>query len=255
MPFNIYNEDCITGCPKYFRDNSVDLIVCDPPFGINESKMDKHYNRENLKVLDGYVEAPKDYFQFSLQWLTEAKRILKKNGNIFIYTHHRHFGDYYKWLDENFDRVFFFVWHKTNPVPQVRKVSFLSSCELCICAWNVGHKWNFKTQNEMHNFINLPICMGKERTSHSAQKPLRTMTHLIEISTDKGDLVLDPFLGSGTTAVASIQTERNFIGFEIDKEYYNIALERIKSAKSQTQLSNESCPTEDLICIKEENQK
>jgi len=62
-----------------------------------------------------------------------------------------------------------------------------------------------------------------------------------------GGIVLDPFIGSGTTAVASIQTGRNFIGYEINKEYYDIAVGRIKSAKSQTQLSNESCPTEDLI--------
>ncbi|MFX0211427.1 MAG: DNA-methyltransferase, partial [Candidatus Hodarchaeota archaeon] len=137
------------------------------------------------------------------------------------------FGDYFNWLNSNFDRTFFGAWHKTNPIPQVRKVSFLSSLELFVCSWNVSHKWNFSNQNDMHNLIEYPICMGDERTEHSAQKPLEVMAYIIKIATNENDIVLDPFMGSGTTAIASRLCNRHFIGFEIDNKYYNISLKRV----------------------------
>ena len=72
-----------------------------------------------------------------------------------------------------------------------------------------------------------PICSGKERTAHPTQKPLNFMQELLKIHTDVGDIVLDPFMGSGTTGVACINMNRDFIGIELDKNYFNIAQERI----------------------------
>lgn len=217
--------DCLE-VMKEMPDKSIDAIITDVPYNLGDTDFEviKFKDRANMN------RATKDVWNKGFEptaFLPEAKRILKKRGNVFIYTHHRHFGHYYEWLDSNFDRVFFLVWHKTNPVPQVRKVSFLSSCELCICAWNINHKWNFKTQNKMHNFIESPICQGDERSDHSAQKPIETMIHLIEISTDNGDLILDPFMGSGTTARAAKDCKRNFIGIEINPDYCKIAEERL----------------------------
>ena len=122
------------------------------------------------------------------------------------------------------------VWHKTNPVPNIRKTSFLNSCELIVCLWNKGHKWNFLKQSEMHNFIESPICMGNERLKnpkHPTQKPLKVLKHIINISTNENDVVLDMFMGVGSTGVAALEMNRKFIGIEIDKEYYNAAEERI----------------------------
>ena len=87
--------------------------------------------------------------------------------------------------------------------------------------------WNHKPVNEMHNFIEAPLCMGKERTKHKTQKPLRVCLPFIEISSNEGDLVLDPFMGSGSTAVAAQRLKRNFIGYELDKEFWQIANQRL----------------------------
>lgn len=80
----IYNEDCVLGSKKYLSDESVDLFVCDPPFGIGESSFDKHYNRDNSNVLGGYVEAPDNYEEWCNEWVSEMYRVLKSNGTAYI---------------------------------------------------------------------------------------------------------------------------------------------------------------------------
>jgi len=80
----IYNYNCISGSKKHILDECIDLIICDPPFGIKESKLKSVYNRKSDKVIKGYIEAPKDYYKFTTDWMTEAKRILKKDGSMYI---------------------------------------------------------------------------------------------------------------------------------------------------------------------------
>ena len=97
--------------------------------------------------------------------------------------------------------------------------------------WNKGHTWNFGKQNEMHNFFESPICMGPERlkkTKHPTQKPVKLLKHLIKIASNEGDVILDPFMGVGSTGVAALEMERKFIGIEIDKEYFEAAQKRIQ---------------------------
>ena len=128
------------------------------------------------------------------------------------------------------------VWHKTNPVPNIRKSSFLNSCELIVCLWNKGHTWNFTKQNEMHNFIESPICMGTERLKnpkHPTQKPVKILKHIIKIASNPNDVVLDMFMGVGSTGVAAKMLDRRFIGIEIDEEYFNAAKKRIYNTKSE----------------------
>ena len=124
------------------------------------------------------------------------------------------------------------VWHKTNPVPNIRKTSFLNSCELIVALWNKGHTWNFSKQSEMHNFIESPICMGNERLKnpkHPTQKPLKILKHIINIASNPNDTVLDMFMGTGSTGVAALELGRKFIGIEIDEIYYNAAKTRIEN--------------------------
>jgi len=80
-----YNEDCISGSKKYIPNNSIDLIISDPPYGINGDKLHKHYNRNEDKVFSGYIEIPqKEYSNFSERWIKEAERVLKPGGSIYI---------------------------------------------------------------------------------------------------------------------------------------------------------------------------
>ena len=102
--------------------------------------------------------------------------------------------------------------------------------------WNKNHTWNFTKQNEMHNFIETPICMGAERIknpNHPTQKPVKVLERCIKLASNPGDVVFDPFMGVGSTGVAALNLHRKFIGVEIDKKYYMAAKERInvQSAK------------------------
>lgn len=145
-------------------------------------------------------------------------------------------GKFHEAFDPEFDTFQFMVWHKTNPVPNIRKSSFLNSCELIVCLWNKGHTWNFTKQNEMHNFIESPICMGTERLKnpkHPTQKPVKILKHIIKLASNPDDVVLDMFMGVGSTGVAAKMLNRKFIGIEIDEEYFNAAKKRINSTRCE----------------------
>lgn len=214
---------------KDIEDNSIDLILTDPPYNLSkystgniELSWHKTINND-LANWDRNSFEPKD-------WVSEFKRILKPTGNIFAFTSYNLMGKWHEAFDPEFDTFQFMVWHKTNPVPKIYKAGFLNSCELIICVWDKGHKWNFSSQKEMHNYIETPICMGNERIKkpfHPTQKPLKVLQHIIKISTDESDLVFDPFMGVGSTGAAALNLNRRFIGFELDYDYYAAAENRL----------------------------
>ena len=210
---------------------SVDLILTDPPYNLNG------YSTGNIKPAwrseinndvaewDGKEFRPRD-------WVGEFKRILKPTGNIFAFTSYNMLGKWHEVFDPEFDTFQFMVWHKTNPVPKIRRAGFLNSCELIVCMWNKKHTWNFTNQRDMHNFIETPICMGKERLKqpkHPTQKPIRVLEHLVRLASNPNDVIFDPFMGVGSTGVAALNLDRRFIGIEIDRGYYKAANERLKT--------------------------
>lgn len=211
---------------KQLPNQSIDLILTDPPYNLNS------YSTGNLKM-----NWRKDFNNDIADWdgeplniellLEEYKRILSPKGNIFIFTTYNLLGEFHKLFDPEFDTFQIMVWHKTNPAPKLRKTSFLNSCELICCIWNKGHIWNFSRQNEMHNFFESPICMGKERLSHPTQKPLKLLKHIIKIASNENDVVLDNFMGVGSTGEASLQLGRNFVGFEVDDNYFKQTKKRL----------------------------
>ncbi len=225
---NLYNEDCLKHL-SLMEDNSVDLILTDPPYNIGKLSPGniKLTGRSdiNLDIADW------DLLEFDpMAFASEFKRILKPNGNIFVFTSEKLLGKWHSAFGTKFEYFKFFVWHKTNPVPSVRKKGFLSACELVLCLWDRGHTFNFTKQNEMHNFFESPICMGKERLKdpkHPTQKPVKLLEHLIKIGSNEGDTVFDPFMGVGSTGVAALNNKRNFIGIELDKNYYEAAKNRL----------------------------
>ena len=123
------------------------------------------------------------------------------------------------------------IWHKTNPAPKVFKAGFLNSCEMIFTCWNKKHTWNFISQADMHNFIQSPICMPPERLKdpkHPAQKPISILKKMLEIASNKDDIIFDPFMGVGSTGVAALELDRRFVGVEIDEAYFNAAKKRIE---------------------------
>ena len=97
--------------------------------------------------------------------------------------------------------------------------------------WNKGHTWNFLGQAEMHNFIETPICMGRERLKdpkHPTQKPVKVLNKIIRMASNPDDTVFDPFMGVGSTGVAALSLNRRFIGVEISEEYYEAAQKRLQ---------------------------
>ena len=170
--YSIVNDDCRNRLCK-LHDNSIDLILTDPPYNIAK------YSTGNI-ALPGREALNNDIASWDMvdidprEFIDEFKRILKPDGNIFIFTSYNLIGKWHEVFDKEFDTFQFFIWHKTNPAPKIFKNGFLNSCEMIICMWNKGHKWNFSNQNEMHNFFESPICMRPERLSepkHPAQKP------------------------------------------------------------------------------------
>lgn len=213
-------------------DASVDLLLTDPPYNLG------HYSTGNMtfswrKEINNDVAAW-DAEPFDPgQWLEPFKRVLKPTGNIFAFTSYNLLGRWHEAYDPAFDTFQFMVWHKVNPVPKVRRAGFLNSCELIVCMWNRGHIWNFSKQAEMHNFIESPICMGKERVKdphHPTQKPIRVLEHIIRLASPEGGLVLDPFMGVGSTGVAALGANRRFIGMDVDGAYVDAARLRLDAS-------------------------
>ena len=228
----IYKEDCLKGMAK-LPDGIVDLVFTDPPY--------YQYRAGNLKGLknhkdvvtefgfDGF-ESEEEYLGFMEKVIVELYRLCKDGASGYMWCG----DDYVSFLSRIIEKAGFqfrkvIHWHKTNPFPAIstRKM-FANSMELCIHFSKGSPKtWNFKSVNEMHNFIEVPICMGKERSAHETQKPLRVCTPFIEICSNEGDLVFDPFMGSGTTAIASMLLNRDFLGFELNDKYCDIIESRL----------------------------
>ena len=227
-------------------NSKVDAVIVDPPYNTAN---------KNTKILKGRKTrssdfgkwdyfTDNDYLNFTENWLKLIKPILKENGNLLTFSKLEYVSDIKRIYEKlGFRHHGTIIWHKTNPAPQIRKTGFLSSCEAILWATNgfdnskISYTFNFSKQNEMHNFIETPICMGRERTAHPTQKPKKVLSHLIKIFTNEEDWILDCFAGSGTTAEAANELKRNSINIEADKCYFNLMKKRLGSLEN-TKITN-----------------
>jgi len=245
----IINGDSLKELKK-IPDGSFDLIFSDPPYNLqlrnrlirpDRSKVDAVNDKwdqfENFKVYD----------DFTMNWLSECRRILKKNGSIWVIgSYHNIFRVGTKIQDLGFWILNDVIWNKNNPMPNFRGTRFTNAHETLIWASkDKNSKYTFNYQSlkclnddlQMRSTWNLPICNGNERLKengkkvHSTQKPESLLHRILLASTNKNDLILDPFLGSGTTAVVAKKLGRIFYGIEKDKKYFNAANKRLKNTK------------------------
>lgn len=245
----VHCADCLEFM-KNIPDNSIDLILTDPPYNI--SKENDNRNRSNLNSPIMRRKSPlkydfgewdnmsrEDFLTFTKNWLLECCRILRYGGTIISFFNKEDIS-FLGWETKkmNIRTRTIFTWCKQNPVPSFRKVNYLSATEFIWIGSKGKSDWtfNFNYQKEMMNFMNIPNASSYGETEHPTEKPLKLIKHFIKIHSNQNDIILDCFLGSGTTAVACLQTNRKYIGIEISPEYCKIAEERIKQEQSQLKL-------------------
>ena len=234
--------DCLERM-KEIADGSVDSIICDPPFNIVEKiGEDIHLFRQAAKNKDSTISKESMSFDIGfdqISWLSVAAKKLKKGGNFLIFNDWENMGD----IAKEARRIGLKVkclghWQKTNPMPAEWRRRFIAGREYFIHL-SAGKGNTFNTEAVNNGCYEMPLTKISEKSSgkHPNQKPVKLMRDLIEVLTNDGDLVLDPFMGSGTTGVACVNLNRNFIGIELDEGYFKIAEERIQKAK---ELRNEN---------------
>jgi len=214
---------------KTIKDNSIDLILTDPPYLI--SKDSNFTSGGGAKKFQGisfdFGEWDKKDFKLDLI-IKEYKRVLKKGGTIIVFYDFFKITELYNlYIKNKFKQLRIIEWIKTNPVPINAKINYLSGVrEIAL----VGVKGSNNTFNSYcdKGIYHYPIPHSKSRTKngikHPTKKPLKLFEDLILKHSNEGDIVLDTFLGSGTTAQAAINTNRIFKGCEINKDYYEAFL-------------------------------
>lgn len=235
---HLIHGDFYQEMPKVGTD-SIDLVLVDPPYNIardNEFELEGRSNiSQNFGEWDKFTD--EQFIYMFSTWATEWSRVLRPQGSGYVFTSDSYISDLRKALTNAGLHVkATIVWHKSNPGTQVVKTNFKSSVEyiLFFTKGEGGHTFNWQGENEMHNFIEAPICGGNERLTdaknnvlHPTQKPERVIRHLMEISSNRGDMVLDGFMGVGTTGKVAKTLGRKFIGIEQDKAYYDAAVRRL----------------------------
>ena len=245
----IIKGDCLKELKK-IPDKSFDLIFADPPYNMQlGGKLKRPDNSVVRGVNDDWdkFESFKNYDDFSNSWLEECKRILKDNGSIWVIGSYHNIFRLGKCIqDLGFWILNDVIWRKNNPMPNFRGTRFTNAHETLIWASkNKKSKYTFNYQSlkcfnddlQMRSDWLIPICGGKERLKlngkkiHSTQKPEALLHRIILASTNKQDKILDPFLGTGTTAVVAKKLGRKYLGIEKDNKYFKYAYERLDRTK------------------------
>jgi len=250
-PLNrILAGDCIE-VMNALPENSVDLIFADPPYNL-QLKGDLH-RPDNSKVdaVDDdwdQFDSFRAYDEFTTEWLKAARRILKPNGAIWVIgSYHNIFRVGAALQNQGYWILNDVVWRKSNPMPNFRGKRFTNAHETMIWASkSEGAKYTFnyealKALNEgvqMRSDWVLPLCTGHERLkdengdkAHPTQKPESLLHRVLVGSTNPGDVILDPFFGTGTTGAVAKMLGRNFIGIEREEAYRKVAEKRISKVR------------------------
>ena len=208
----LYNNDCMKVLPS-LGDKSVDLVVTDIPYGEVNRK------RGSRRKLD---KGKADIVTFDLNMLvSELVRVTK--GSIYIFCGTEQVSDIRKILVQNKMSTRLCIWEKTNPSPMNGDRIWLSGVECCVFGRFPKATFNEHCKNTVFRY---PCGRNK---LHPTQKPLELIEKLVLASSNEGDTVLDPCMGSGTTGVACKKNNRKFIGIEVDKEFFDTASHRIES--------------------------
>src|SRR5215210_6767317 len=244
----IIEGDCVAAMAR-LPDKSVDMIFADPPYNLQ-------LGGDLFRPEGGRVDAVDDawdhfdsfatYDDFTRRWLVEARRILKDNGSIWVIgSYHNIFRVGALLQDAGYWMLNDIVWRKSNPMPNFRGTRFTNAHETLIwCAKDekARYTFNYRAMKALNDDLQmrsdwlLPICSGGERVkdcdghkAHPTQKPEALLYRILLACTKPGDVVLDPFFGTGTTGAVARRLGRQWIGIEREKRYVRVARQRIDS--------------------------
>lgn len=232
MVLQLKQGDCLT-LIKEVPSNSIDLLIIDPPY---KTITGGDINGKNSSRPKGMLSGNRKLFDFQTNitvkdWIGEAYRVLKDGSHAYIFTNALNMKD----MLEESERVGFklhniLVWEKNNCTPSQY---YMKNCEYVLFLRKGKAKYinNIGSSKTVHTFKNI---IGNK--THPCQKPVDLLSFYIENSSKEGDTVMDMFMGSGSTGAACIKTKRNFIGYEIDENFFNIAKSNIDKAEKENQL-------------------
>jgi modification methylase len=248
LPLNqIVQDDCVAAMRR-LPDACVDMVFADPPYNLQ-------LGGELFRPEGGRVDACDDdwdkfdtfqaYDEFTRAWLGEARRILKPNGTIWVIgSYHNIFRVGAAMQDQGYWILNDIIWRKSNPMPNFRGTRFTNAHETLIWASrgeDSRYTFNYRAMKALNDELQmrsdwvLPICAGQERVkdggakAHPTQKPEALLYRVLLACTNKGDVVLDPFFGTGTTGAVARRLGRQWIGIERESRYIRVARERIDS--------------------------
>ncbi len=237
---------------KEIPDNSIDLVFADPPYNL---QLSNELYRPDLTAVEGVQEdwdkfdSFKDYDRFTIEWLSLIRTVLKPNGTLWVIgSYHNIYRLGYILQNLGFWILNDIIWRKTNPMPNFRGKRFTNAHETLIWASKSNkskYAFNYDSMKSLNGDLQmrsdwlLPICTGSERLKdnegnkiHPTQKPESLLNRIIMSSSRIGDVVLDPFFGTGTTGVVAKKLKRNYIGIEESLTYVKKAQDRLDSTSA-----------------------
>jgi site-specific DNA-methyltransferase (adenine-specific) len=236
---------------KKYPDGKFDMIFADPPYFLSNGGITCHAG-QMVKVDKGNWDKSQGAelnHEFNLSWLSRCQKLLKPNGTIWVSgTHHVIHSVGYAMQQLGMKILNDITWEKPNPPPNLSCRYFTHSTETIIWAAKnkrAKHCFNYNiikslnNDKQMKSVWKLPAPGAEEKRfgKHPTQKPIALLERIILASTHEGDMVFDPFTGSGTTGVAAINLKRRFVGCELETEFIDIAIKRLTIAIEQTNIS------------------
>ena len=218
----LYQGDCLEVMDKMIEKGvKVDAIITDPPYNISKDNNFKTMGRSGID----FGEWDKGFDLFS--YIDRAYKLLGKNGSFIVFNDWKNLGDIVKYAESlGFTTKDMIRLEKTNPMPRNRDRRYITDFECAIWFTMPKAKWVFNRQDDKYE---RPKFVGNiEKGYHPTQKNVKLMEWLALIHTHENNVILDPFMGSGSTGVACKSLNRKFIGIELDEKYFNVAKKRIE---------------------------
>ena len=239
--FTLYIGDCLKVLKK-IEEKSIDMIFADPPYFLSSGGVSCHSGRQvsvDKAEWDKCISS-KDKLNFNRKWIRACREVLKDEGTIWISgTFHNIYSVGMALEEEHFKIINNITWRKLNPPPNLACRCFTHSTETIIwakkdCKGN-KHFFNYPLMKEINGGKQMkdvwegPLTPKKEKNNgkHPTQKPLYLLEKILLASSKEGDVILDPFNGSGTTGVASKKLKRKYIGIDLDEGYINLTIKRL----------------------------